>query len=162
MGKCCIMGRIWPRGHVLPMGHTGFIFFPRDTSEVTFFPWDTLGGCVNLRAPRLCQNQPCYNECRWPNARNSIHILHNFGGHVIPIEYIGSCRFLHDNRRSYSPHGGLNSSHDQIWVIFFPRSQILLIKFFMNRVEVSEGTGHRPQRHLPHLTKTLSKNIGHT
>ena len=139
MGKCCIMGRIWPWGHALPMGHTGVHILPTGHIGVTFFPWDTLGGCVNLRAPRLCQNQPCCNECRWPNARNSIHILYNVGGHVIPMEYIGSCRFLQCNyRRSYSSHGGSNSSHDQIWVIFFPWSQMLLIKFFMNRVKVSD------------------------
>ena len=90
-----------PGSHSSHGTYQGVIFFPRDTSKVTFFPWDTfgviffpwgpVGGCVNLRAPRFYQNQPCYNKCRWPNARNSIHMLQNTGGHVIPMEYIGSC-----------------------------------------------------------------------
>ena len=56
---------------------------------VMLFLWDVMGGCVNLRAPCLCHNQPCCNECRWPNARNFLLMLQNIESYVLHMESIG-------------------------------------------------------------------------
>ena len=156
-----------------PWYTSGATFFPWDTSGVTFFPWDVVGDCVNLRAPRLCQNQPCCNECRWPNARNFLIMLRNIESYVLHMESIGcyvppwqpsGVTFFpwYTSGATFFPwdtsgvtffpwyHLGPYSSHDTIWSHILP---------MIRKHWVIESKADKAISHLKYFGSSISRCI---